>query len=213
MRARRIWLRLSATVRDELGRKLAWTRWAISPRRKSRLAGWIWSSVMSWPAKTRLAAISSRMSWEGSTPVRDAETSLSANSGKRAGSGAPTSQGIVALTLAEFPGRVAEELLWKVRLLAHSFWPLAYIFVPVLQRLLDHGHELVSHSAINNAVVIAQSQVNERTDRDGVVALGVGDHHGRLGDAAYAEDGDVGLVDNRQTEDGAKGAGIGHGKG
>src|SRR5690349_4406991 len=124
MRAMRIWLRLSATVRDDPGRKLAWTRCAISPRRRSRLAGWIWSSLISWPAKTRLAAISSRISWEGRTPVRDAETSLSANSGKRAGSRAPTSQGIVAPTLAEFPGAVAEELLWKLRAWTHGYWLL-----------------------------------------------------------------------------------------
>jgi len=31
----------------------------------------------------------------------------------------------VAPTLAEFPGAVAEELLWKVRLLARGGWLLA----------------------------------------------------------------------------------------
>src|SRR5579872_6178326 len=100
------------------------------------------------------------MSCEGRTPVRDAETSLSSSSGKRAGSVAPTSQGMVALTLAEFRSGVAEEVLWNFGFRpspADSRAPpaviegrqpravgaLSDILVPVLQRLLDQGHELV----------------------------------------------------------------------
>src|SRR5262249_25853293 len=38
----------SATVVCGPGRKLARTRYATAPRRRSRLAGWIWSGASSW---------------------------------------------------------------------------------------------------------------------------------------------------------------------
>lgn len=90
---------------------------------------------------------------------------------------------------------------------------LAHFLVPRFQILLHHGHELVGDGAIDQAVIVAEGEVNDRTDGNRVSAVFVGNHHGLLGDAAYAHDRGVGLVDDRQAEDGAELAGIGDGEG
>src|SRR5450759_688422 len=62
-------------------------------------------------------------------------------------------------------------------------------------------------------MVIAQREVNDGTDGDGICTVFVGDHHGLFGDTADAHDGHVRLVDDGQAEDGAKLAGVGDGEG
>src|ERR1019366_2557147 len=90
---------------------------------------------------------------------------------------------------------------------------LADFFTPVFESLLYDGHELVSDGAVDNAMVIAQREVNDGADGDGICAVFVGDHHGLFGDTADAHDGNVRLVDDGQAEDGAKLAGVGDGEG
>src|SRR5581483_462360 len=89
---------------------------------------------------------------------------------------------------------------------------LADFFAPLLQILFHLGHELVSDGSVDEAVIVAQREVNYGADGDGVVAVPVGDYHGLLGDSTYAHDGGVGLVDDGQAEDGAELAGVGDGK-
>ena len=54
--------------------------------------------------------------------------------------------------------------------------------------------------------------MNYGTDGDGIGSVFVGDDHGLLGDAADSENGGVGLIDDGQTEDGSKLAGVGDGE-
>src|ERR1035437_2603770 len=91
--------------------------------------------------------------------------------------------------------------------------PLADFFTPVFKSLLHDSHELVGHSTVDNAMVVAQGEMNDRTNGDGIRAIVVGDYHGLLGDAADAHDGHVRLIDDGQAEDGAKLAGVGDGEG
>src|ERR1035441_1333939 len=90
---------------------------------------------------------------------------------------------------------------------------LADFFSPVFKSLLDDDHELVGEGAVDNAMVVAQREVNDGTDGDGIRAVFVGDHQGLFGDAADAHDGHVRLIDDGQAEDGAKLAGVGDGEG
>src|SRR5438270_2466684 len=62
-------------------------------------------------------------------------------------------------------------------------------------------------------MIVAQREVHDGTNRDGVGAVFVGDYHGLLGDAADAHDCGVGLIDDGKSEDGAELAGIGDGEG
>ena len=62
-------------------------------------------------------------------------------------------------------------------------------------------------------MVVAECEVNYGTDGDGICSVFVGDHHGLLGDAADAHDGCVRLVNDGQTEDCSKLAGVGDGEG
>src|SRR5208337_1225964 len=75
---------------------------------------------------------------------------------------------------------------------------LADFFTPVFKSLLYDSHELVGHGAIDNAMVVAECEMSDRTDGDGICAVLVGDHHGLFGDAADAHDGRVRLVDDGQ---------------
>src|SRR5208283_2248627 len=93
-----------------------------------------------------------------------------------------------------------------------SFSSLTYFFAPVFQGLFHQGHELVGYGAVYQAVIVTQREVDNGTDGDGGAAVFVGYHHGLLGDSADAHDGDVGLVDDGQAEDGAELAGIGNGE-
>src|SRR5579864_6885896 len=52
-----------------------------------------------------------------------------------------------------------------------------------------------------------------RTDRDRIVSFFVGDDERLLGDAAYAHNRRVRLVDDGQAEDGSELAWVGHGEG
>src|SRR5665811_216707 len=90
---------------------------------------------------------------------------------------------------------------------------LADFFTPVFESLLYDNHELVGEGAVDNAMVVAQREMNDRTNGDGIRAIFVGDYHGLFGDTADAHDGDVRLVDDGQAEDGAKLSGIGDGEG
>src|SRR4051812_47483193 len=75
------------------------------------------------------------------------------------------------------------------------------------------GHELVGYGAVDEAVIVSQSQVNDTADGNGVSALFIGDDQWLLGDSADAHDGGVGLVDDGQAEDGPELAGVGDGEG
>src|SRR5580658_8038143 len=89
---------------------------------------------------------------------------------------------------------------------------LADLFAPRFQILLHQSHELVGYGAVDEAVVVAEREVNDRADGDGIVAFFVGDDEGLLGDAAHAHDGGIGLIDDGQAEDGAELAGVGDGE-
>src|SRR5208283_3464087 len=89
----------------------------------------------------------------------------------------------------------------------------ADFFAPGFEIFLDLGHELVGYGAVDETMVVAERQVNDGADGDGVVAVFVGDDERHFRDAAYAHDGGVGLVDDGQTEDGAELAGVGDGEG
>ena len=62
-------------------------------------------------------------------------------------------------------------------------------------------------------MVIAQREVYDGTDGDGICAVFVVDHEWLFGDTADAHDGHVRLVDDGQAEDGSKLAGVGDGEG
>src|SRR5690606_15350478 len=57
--------RQAATVRPAPGRKLARSRYASVPRRRSRLAGWIWSAATGGSAAIARAPIKVSMAWPG----------------------------------------------------------------------------------------------------------------------------------------------------
>jgi hypothetical protein len=90
---------------------------------------------------------------------------------------------------------------------------LAYFFAPVFQGLFHYGHELISHGAVDDAVIITQCEVDDGTDRDGIVSVLVGQDEWLLGDSSYAQDGDVGLVNDGQAKHGAELAGVRDGEG
>ena len=67
-------------------------------------------------------------------------------------------------------------------------------------------HELAGVGAVDEAVIEAEAEILHRTNRNGVVAIGVGDDGGLLAQAADGEDGRFRLIDNRHSELAAKGA-------
>src|SRR5207302_4824552 len=67
-------------------------------------------------------------------------------------------------------------------------------------------------SAVDEAVVVAEREVDDRADGNGIVAFFIGDDERLLGNSAYAHDRRVWLIDNRQAEDGAELAGVGDGE-
>src|ERR1700734_888030 len=87
---------------------------------------------------------------------------------------------------------------------------LANLFAPHFQILLHQRHELVGYGTVDEAVIVAEREVNDGADGDGIVAFFVGNHERLLGNAAYAHDRRVRLVDDGQTEDGAELAGVGN---
>src|SRR5271154_605024 len=58
----------SLTLRLKPGRKEARTRQQRSPRRRSRLAGWIWLSAKGWSAAIDPSAIKVSIAWQGRMP-------------------------------------------------------------------------------------------------------------------------------------------------
>src|ERR1035438_7222656 len=90
---------------------------------------------------------------------------------------------------------------------------LTYLFAPVFEGLFHYGHELVGDGAVDDAVVVAQSEVNDGTDGDGIVSVLVGQDEWLLGDSSDAQDGGVGLVNDGQAKHGAELTGIGNGEG
>ena len=81
---------------------------------------------------------------------------------------------------------------------------LTHVFVPVFKKLLYRGHELIGDGAIDNAMIVAEREVNDRANGDGIRAVFVGNHHGLFGDSADAHYRYIRLVDDRQAENGAK---------
>ena len=75
------------------------------------------------------------------------------------------------------------------------------------------SHELIRDGAVDETVVVAERQVNDGADGDGIVTIFIGDDQWLLGDSADAQDGRVRLIDDGQTEDGAELAGVGDGEG
>src|SRR5258707_11426886 len=57
-------------------------------------------------------------------------------------------------------------------------------YTTLFRSLLYCGHELVGDGAVDNAMVIAQSEVYDGTDGDGIRAVFVGDHEWLFGDTA-----------------------------
>src|ERR1700675_1683932 len=86
---------------------------------------------------------------------------------------------------------------------------LAYVFTPGFERLLYQCHELIGNSAVDQAMVVAEREMDDRANGDGIVAVFVGNHHGLLGDATHAHDGGVRLIDDGQAKHSAELAGIG----
>ena len=90
---------------------------------------------------------------------------------------------------------------------------LSDFFTPAFQRLLNDDHELVGDGAVDDAVVVAESEMDDRTDGDGVSAVLIGDDERLFSNTAYSHDGDVGLVNDRQPEDGTELSGVCDGEG
>src|SRR5579875_3987243 len=72
-----------------------------------------------------------------------------------------------------------------------------------LERPLDRSQELSGLGPIERTVIPAQAEDRDRPDRNRVVALCVGDHHGSFHGRLEVEDPHLGLVDDRRGHDGA----------
>jgi hypothetical protein len=81
---------------------------------------------------------------------------------------------------------------------------LADFFAPGFDILFHLSHELVGDCAVDKAMIVAQGEVDDGADGDGVGAIFVGYNHGLFGDAADAHDCGVRLVDDGQSEDSAE---------
>ena len=81
---------------------------------------------------------------------------------------------------------------------------LADFFGPGFEVLFDLGHELVGYCSVDQPMIVAQREVNDRTDRDGVIAIFVGDDHGLLHDSADAHNRGVRLIDDGEAEHGSE---------
>jgi hypothetical protein len=73
---------------------------------------------------------------------------------------------------------------------------LSDIFGPVFQVGLEIGHKFAGVGSVHDAVIEAKSEALDGTDRDGVVAVLVGEDFGFLVEAADAEDCALRLVDD-----------------
>ena len=66
---------------------------------------------------------------------------------------------------------------------------LADVFGPILEIVLEVGHELAGVRTVDDAVIEAEGEALDRADRDGVVAILVSENHRLLIEAADTEDG------------------------
>src|ERR1700677_2897800 len=87
------------------------------------------------------------------------------------------------------------------------------VFGPVFEVGLEVGHELASVRAVDDAVVEAKGEALDGANRDGVVAVLVGEDCGFFVQAADAEDRALWLVDDGHSELLAEDAGVGERKG
>src|SRR5947207_10357873 len=83
---------------------------------------------------------------------------------------------------------------------------------PALQGLLYQSHELIRDCTVDQPMIVAQGEVYQATNCDGVIAVFIRDHDGGLGNPAHTHDGRIWLVDDGQAEHGSELSGIGHGK-
>jgi hypothetical protein len=90
---------------------------------------------------------------------------------------------------------------------------LADVFGPLFEVLFYLRHELIGDGAVDETVIVAQCEMDDAADGDGVVAVFVSDDHWLFRDSADAHDGGVWLIDDGQAEDGSELAGIGDGEG
>jgi hypothetical protein len=90
---------------------------------------------------------------------------------------------------------------------------LADFFAPSFQILFHLCHELVGYRTVDEAVIVAQGEVNHGADGNGVISILVGHDHCLLHDSTHAHDGCVRLVDDWQTEYGSELSGVGDGEG
>src|SRR5438034_897031 len=89
-----------------------------------------------------------------------------------------------------------------------SIWPKFPLVLPLRPRLkpaLQTRHELVRHSAVDNAVIKSEGKVNHGANGDGIVY-----YHRSFFDAPHSQDCDLRLIDDRSAEEGTVDPGIGH---
>src|SRR5207302_10401644 len=90
---------------------------------------------------------------------------------------------------------------------------LSDFFGPDFQILFYLGHKLVGYCAVDQAVIVAQCEVDYGANGDGVVAVFIRDDHRLFRDSAYAHDGGVWLIDDGESEDGSELSRVGDGEG
>jgi len=89
---------------------------------------------------------------------------------------------------------------------------LADFFGPGFQIFFHLGHELVGYSAIDQAMIVAEREMNDGADGDGIGTVFICDHHWLLGNSADAHDRGVWLIDDRESEHRSKLARVGDGE-
>src|SRR5262249_34998900 len=85
--------------------------------------------------------------------------------------------------------------------------------VPSFQMLRNRAQELVGHSTIDDTVIVAERDVADGSNRNGIAAAGIGHDNWHLLDRANAHDRYLRLEDDRQAEHLTELAGVGDGEG
>ena len=83
---------------------------------------------------------------------------------------------------------------------------------PAFQRRFEVGHKDISRGAIDEAMVEAEAKPSPATDGDHVGAIDLHDHRDLL-DVTHTQDSDLGLINDRRSDDGAVVARVGQGEG
>ena len=78
--------------------------------------------------------------------------------------------------------------------------------------MLDRPEEACGIGTINQAVVVAQREVDHAAHGDEIVAVVVGHHHRALHDCAGAQNRNLWKVDDRRVEERTTAAGVGDGE-